>query len=337
MHIGEDKSQAVLQLAKEHGLIKSHEVDFILGMFEPGHPFATTTQLANTFHAHIRVDRTLDLPRAAFLEAGAIIENEKDGYVKYAFPGGANLIFSSINVSQDDLRETYDNRRARPFLDHVGIDLRDETPDVRAAFDAVPKIAAERAYTHAAQGTPDKPVFCCHTNVSLKHWVYPATSSPAIEFAFGALKIDLAKSGCDLRPSDPRLGAAPVSACGAGAADTSHPAQASGGEGYYRREDLARFGEISQNASELGKKFFEWYGAVFADGALSAREKSIIALAVAHAVQCPYCIEAYTNDCVKRGFNIDQLTEAVHVTAAIRGGASLVHGMQMRHHHHHHH
>lgn len=215
MHISVDKSRSTLELAEKHRLLGPREKDFILGMFDASNPFATATELANTFHVHIRVDRTLDLPRAAFLEAGAVIENEKDGYVKYAFPGGANLIFSSINVSQDDLRETNDNRRARPFLDHVGIDLRDETPQVRAVFDAVPAMAAEKGYTHATQGTPDNPVFCCHTNVSLKHWVYPEMSSPSIEFAFGPLKIDLDKSGCDLRPSDPRLGAA--KACGGAA------------------------------------------------------------------------------------------------------------------------
>jgi alkylhydroperoxidase/carboxymuconolactone decarboxylase family protein len=69
---------------------------------------------------------------------------------------------------------------------------------------------------------------------------------------------------------------------------------------------------------------------VFAEGALTAREKSIIALAVAHAVQCPYCIEAYTTDCQSKGFDREQMTEALHVAVAIRGGASLVHGMQMR-------
>ena len=47
--------------------------------------------------------------------------------------------------------------------------------------------------------------------------------------------------------------------------------------------DLARFPDIGKNSPDLAAKFFEWYGAVFADGALSAREKSIIALAVAHA------------------------------------------------------
>jgi alkylhydroperoxidase/carboxymuconolactone decarboxylase family protein len=99
---------------------------------------------------------------------------------------------------------------------------------------------------------------------------------------------------------------------------------------YYDREDLARFQEIGKNSPDLAAKFFEWYGAVFADGALSAREKSIVALAVAHAVQCPYCIDAYSRDALEKGADLDQMTEAVHVAAAIRGGASLVHGVQMR-------
>ena len=81
---------------------------------------------------------------------------------------------------------------------------------------------------------------------------------------------------------------------------------------------------------ELAEKFFAWYDAVFAEGALSEREKSLIALAVAHAVQCPYCIDAYSQDCLRKGADSEQMTEAVHVAAAIRGGASLVHGIQMR-------
>jgi 4-carboxymuconolactone decarboxylase len=101
---------------------------------------------------------------------------------------------------------------------------------------------------------------------------------------------------------------------------------------YYHAHDLARFPDIGKNAPGLARKFFEWYGAVFADGALSAREKSIIALAVAHAVQCPYCIDAYSKDALEKGADLDQMTEAVHVAAAIRGGASLVHGVQMRNH-----
>lgn len=101
---------------------------------------------------------------------------------------------------------------------------------------------------------------------------------------------------------------------------------------YYEKGDLAAFPAIGENAPELAQKFFAWYGATFADGALSAREKSLIALAVAHAVKCPYCIDAYTSDSLAKGWDLDQMTEAVHVAAAITGGAALVHATQMRKH-----
>jgi alkylhydroperoxidase/carboxymuconolactone decarboxylase family protein len=102
---------------------------------------------------------------------------------------------------------------------------------------------------------------------------------------------------------------------------------------YYHEHDLARFGEVNRGASPLADKFFDYYNAVFAEGALTAREKSLIALAVAHAVQCPYCIDAYSKDAMEKGSNLDEMLEAVHVAAAIRGGASLVHGVQMLNHH----
>ena len=100
-------------------------------------------------------------------------------------------------------------------------------------------------------------------------------------------------------------------------------------ETYYKPEDLKKFPNITQHSEKLGKKFFEYYTEVFAEGALTAREKSLIALAVAHAVQCPYCIDAYTSDCMQKGSDESQMMEAIHVAAAIRGGASLVHGVQM--------
>jgi alkylhydroperoxidase/carboxymuconolactone decarboxylase family protein len=101
-------------------------------------------------------------------------------------------------------------------------------------------------------------------------------------------------------------------------------------ETYYDPRDLAKFAHVSEHAPALGKKFFDWYGAVFAEGALTAREKSLIALGVALAVQCPYCIDAYTKDALEKGCDPAQLTEAAHVAAAIKGGATLVHGVQMR-------
>ncbi len=103
-------------------------------------------------------------------------------------------------------------------------------------------------------------------------------------------------------------------------------------ETYYKPGDLAKFGDIAEGSGPLADAFFSYYGQVFADGALSAREKALIALAVAHAVQCPYCIDAYTSESLEKGADLEQMTEAVHVAAAIRGGASLVHGVQMLEH-----
>lgn len=99
---------------------------------------------------------------------------------------------------------------------------------------------------------------------------------------------------------------------------------------YYQTKDLSKFAEIGIDAPELAKKFFDYYQAVFAEGELTEREKALIALAVAHAVQCPYCIDAYTRACLEKGSHLGEMTEAVHVASAIRGGATLVHGIQMR-------
>ena len=101
-------------------------------------------------------------------------------------------------------------------------------------------------------------------------------------------------------------------------------------ESYYHPKDLARFSEIGKECPELADKFFTYYQAVFAEGELTEREKALIALAVAHALQCPYCIDAYSQACLEKGSNPAEMTEAVHVAAAIRGGAALIHGLQMQ-------
>jgi alkylhydroperoxidase/carboxymuconolactone decarboxylase family protein len=98
---------------------------------------------------------------------------------------------------------------------------------------------------------------------------------------------------------------------------------------YYNTEDLKKFGNITEFQEEMGTKFFDYYNTVFKEGALTEREKALIALAVSHAVQCPYCIDAYTDTCMKKGADEEQMMEAVHVAAAIKGGAALVHGVQM--------
>lgn len=98
---------------------------------------------------------------------------------------------------------------------------------------------------------------------------------------------------------------------------------------YYNAEDLKKFSQIIDWNPELGDKFFDYYSSVFKEGHLTAREKSLIALAVSHVVHCPYCIDAYTKDGLQRGIEKEEMMEAVHVGAAIKSGAVLVHGVQM--------
>jgi alkylhydroperoxidase/carboxymuconolactone decarboxylase family protein len=98
---------------------------------------------------------------------------------------------------------------------------------------------------------------------------------------------------------------------------------------YYDPEDLKKFGEVSEWNKELADQFFGYYEAVFKEGSLTEREKALIALAVSHTIQCPYCIDAYSEASLEKGSNEEEMMEAVHVATAIRGGASLVHGVQM--------
>ncbi|MDZ7876892.1 MAG: arsenosugar biosynthesis-associated peroxidase-like protein [Saprospiraceae bacterium] len=97
-------------------------------------------------------------------------------------------------------------------------------------------------------------------------------------------------------------------------------------------KDLKQFGKIGDWQPELGKKFFDYYGSAMGEGALTVREKALIALAVSHALQCPYCIDAYTSDCLKNGADEEQMMEAVHVAAAMKAGITLVYSTQMMKH-----
>ena len=99
---------------------------------------------------------------------------------------------------------------------------------------------------------------------------------------------------------------------------------------YYEVADLAKLTEVADGAPVLWEKFQGWYTEVLKEGALTAREKSLIALAVSNALQCPYCIDLHTRGALENDVSIEQMTEALQVAAVIRAGATLSHGVQMR-------
>ena len=99
---------------------------------------------------------------------------------------------------------------------------------------------------------------------------------------------------------------------------------------YYEKQDLTDFANIGEYAPELGKKYFDYYGEAMKSGKLTEREKALIALAVATSQKCPYCIDAYTNQCLSLGVSREEMMEAVHVSAAMVAGVVLAHSTQMR-------
>lgn len=98
--------------------------------------------------------------------------------------------------------------------------------------------------------------------------------------------------------------------------------------GYYHSEDLARFGDMAKTSPRLFDLFMKWYAATMEGGALDGRTKKLIALAVAFAIQEPYCIDSYAAACTEAGVTPEEMAEAVNVAAAIRGGGTIAHWVQ---------
>jgi AhpD family alkylhydroperoxidase len=73
--------------------------------------------------------------------------------------------------------------------------------------------------------------------------------------------------------------------------------------------------------------FHAFSKSVFAEGALSTRDKQLVAVAVAHTTQCPYCIRSHTAAALKAGATEQQIMEAIWVAAEMRAGAAYAHSM----------
>ena len=97
---------------------------------------------------------------------------------------------------------------------------------------------------------------------------------------------------------------------------------------YFNSEDLARFAEVGKSAPQLFDMFMKWYGESMKEGALDAKTKALIALAVSHTIPCPYCIDAWTSGAIKEGATPEEMAEAIQVTAAIKAGATMAFHIQ---------
>lgn len=83
--------------------------------------------------------------------------------------------------------------------------------------------------------------------------------------------------------------------------------------------------DMKQQAPEIGKAFGGMYHKLMGDGALTVREKELIALGIGMAIRCEPCVYAHLEKAVKAGATREQLIEAAGVVVAMQGGPGYVH------------
>src|SRR5688572_32321814 len=87
--------------------------------------------------------------------------------------------------------------------------------------------------------------------------------------------------------------------------------------------------ELAEQRQRLAPKPAEAFKAfsrsVFAEGALPAKTKQLIAVAVAHVTQCPYCIRGHTSAALRQGATAEEIMEAIWVAAEMRAGGAYAH------------
>ena len=93
----------------------------------------------------------------------------------------------------------------------------------------------------------------------------------------------------------------------------------------YPRATKAMADERARLAPETHEAFQRFNQQVFADGALPAKVKQVIAVAVAHVTQCPYCIKGHTKSAVRQGATPEEVMEAIWVAAEMRAGGAYAH------------
>jgi alkylhydroperoxidase/carboxymuconolactone decarboxylase family protein len=98
----------------------------------------------------------------------------------------------------------------------------------------------------------------------------------------------------------------------------------------YQRENLRHLAKLGELAPEQQQAFQTFNDTVMAEGSLTKKEKELIAVAVAHATECPYCIDVHTRNAKTAGASLEELVEAVFVAAALEAGGAVTHSTHMQ-------
>ncbi|WP_308493646.1 carboxymuconolactone decarboxylase family protein [Microbacterium terrisoli] len=92
-----------------------------------------------------------------------------------------------------------------------------------------------------------------------------------------------------------------------------------------RTPEMAR--KRRELAPDTAAAFEAFSAQVFAEGALDEKTKQLIAVAVAHTTQCPYCIDSHTKLASRKGASDEEIMEAIWVAAEMRAGGAYAHSV----------
>ena len=94
---------------------------------------------------------------------------------------------------------------------------------------------------------------------------------------------------------------------------------------YYDSDDIKKLRKLRELKPDTFKAFIDFDNKAFEEGAVSVKNKELIAVGVAHVTQCPYCIDAHVKRELKAGASDVEIAEAVFVAMALRAGGSWAH------------
>ncbi|HLR63378.1 MAG TPA: carboxymuconolactone decarboxylase family protein [Lentibacillus sp.] len=100
-------------------------------------------------------------------------------------------------------------------------------------------------------------------------------------------------------------------------------------DSFYEKHHADHLKQLKELAPDQTRAFGEFNNGVFKDGALTRKDKEIIAVTIAHVTQCPYCIDTHTKNAKKEGASLEELVEAVMVTSAVEAGGAVTHSTNM--------
>lgn len=98
----------------------------------------------------------------------------------------------------------------------------------------------------------------------------------------------------------------------------------------YQKENLKNLNQLKNIVPDQLQAFSEFNSAVLKEGALTKKEKEIIAVAIAHVTECPYCIDSHTRSAKAEGASLEELVEAVFVVAGVEAGGAVTHSTHMQ-------